>query len=313
MPPSSRPTSRPWRGPWSLPPRAGTESRCHRRTDYPDPREEWRAPPARSRSPATWRTGARPTRRPAGSDRRSGVIDAVFEFHPSPTTRHRLLAGGLDPDAVAALCGPRGEDLMGGIDVTSVATIDADQRSVATFAARAPAWSPASRSRRTSSTPCAAMRPAPSTTSSPTAIGSTRGRRWPVCTADQAAPHRRAFGAQPAVPPVRRGDADSGGSTPWPARRPSSATRARRRRDCARLRSTRCAAAAARTIGWGCPTRRSSRTTTSPRPAVSPRHSPRCGRSGSIPVEIEVDSLAGLTEALAAAPTRCCSTTSRRH
>jgi nicotinate-nucleotide pyrophosphorylase (carboxylating) len=62
----------------------------------------------------------------------------VFVFHPlADGTRHRLLAGGLDPDAVAALVrGAVAEDLMGGIDVTSVATIDADQRSVATFAAR---------------------------------------------------------------------------------------------------------------------------------------------------------------------------------
>ena len=66
------------------------------------------------------------------------MSDAVFVFHPlADDTRHRLLAGGLDPDAVAALVRAAvAEDLMGGVDVTSVATIDADERSVATFAAR---------------------------------------------------------------------------------------------------------------------------------------------------------------------------------
>ncbi len=59
-------------------------------------------------------------------------------FHPlSPATRERLIAGGLDPDAVAALVRATvAEDLMGGVDVTSVATVPAAQRSVATFGAR---------------------------------------------------------------------------------------------------------------------------------------------------------------------------------
>jgi nicotinate-nucleotide pyrophosphorylase (carboxylating) len=59
-------------------------------------------------------------------------------FHPlSTTTRDRLLAAGLDPDAVAALVRMTiGEDLMGGVDVTSVATVPAAQRSVATFGSR---------------------------------------------------------------------------------------------------------------------------------------------------------------------------------
>jgi nicotinate-nucleotide pyrophosphorylase (carboxylating) len=62
----------------------------------------------------------------------------VFVFHPlSAATRDRLLAGGLDPDAVAAIVRMAvAEDLMGGVDVTSTATIPADQRSVATFGAR---------------------------------------------------------------------------------------------------------------------------------------------------------------------------------
>ncbi len=62
----------------------------------------------------------------------------MFVFHPlSETTRSRLIDAGLDPDAVAALVRMAvAEDLMGGIDVTSTATIPADQRSVATFGAR---------------------------------------------------------------------------------------------------------------------------------------------------------------------------------
>lgn len=59
-------------------------------------------------------------------------------LHPlSNDTRTRLIEAGVDPDAVAALVRMAvQEDLMGGIDVTSVATIPADQRSIATFGAR---------------------------------------------------------------------------------------------------------------------------------------------------------------------------------
>ena len=62
----------------------------------------------------------------------------MFAFHPlSDDTRHRLIAGGLDPDAVAALVRMAvAEDLAGGIDVTSDATVPADQRSVGEFGAR---------------------------------------------------------------------------------------------------------------------------------------------------------------------------------
>lgn len=62
----------------------------------------------------------------------------MFKFHPlSPTTRERLLAAGLDPDAIAGLVRMAvAEDLMGGVDVTSVATVPADQRSVATLRSR---------------------------------------------------------------------------------------------------------------------------------------------------------------------------------
>jgi nicotinate-nucleotide pyrophosphorylase (carboxylating) len=62
----------------------------------------------------------------------------MFVFHPlSSATRERLIAGGLDPDAVAALVRATVlEDLIGGVDVTSVATVPAAQRSVATFGTR---------------------------------------------------------------------------------------------------------------------------------------------------------------------------------
>ncbi len=60
-------------------------------------------------------------------------------LHPlSAPTRELLIAGGLDPDDIAALARMAiREDLMGGVDVTSVATIPADQRSIATFGSRA--------------------------------------------------------------------------------------------------------------------------------------------------------------------------------
>ena len=62
----------------------------------------------------------------------------MFVFHPlSTATRDTLIAAGLDPDALSALVRMAvQEDLMGGIDVTSTATIPEDQRSVATFGAR---------------------------------------------------------------------------------------------------------------------------------------------------------------------------------
>ena len=62
----------------------------------------------------------------------------MFVFHPlSEATRRNLLDAGLDPDALAGLIRHTiAEDLMGGIDVTSAATIPAEQRSVATFGAR---------------------------------------------------------------------------------------------------------------------------------------------------------------------------------
>lgn len=62
----------------------------------------------------------------------------MFVFHPlSDETRSRLIDAGLDPDAVASMVRMTiSEDLMGGVDVTSTATIPAEQRSSATFGAR---------------------------------------------------------------------------------------------------------------------------------------------------------------------------------
>lgn len=62
----------------------------------------------------------------------------MFTFQPlSERTRSVLALEGLDPDAVAALVRMAvAEDLAGGIDVTTAATVPAGQRSVATFGAR---------------------------------------------------------------------------------------------------------------------------------------------------------------------------------
>jgi nicotinate-nucleotide pyrophosphorylase (carboxylating) len=64
----------------------------------------------------------------------------VFSFHPlSERTRARLIDGGVDPDAVAAVVRMAvSEDLAGGIDVTSAATVPSAQRSIGTFGARRP-------------------------------------------------------------------------------------------------------------------------------------------------------------------------------
>ncbi len=59
-------------------------------------------------------------------------------LHPlGAGTRERLIAAGLDPDDLAGLVRRAiGEDLDGGIDVTSTATVRADQRSSGVFVAR---------------------------------------------------------------------------------------------------------------------------------------------------------------------------------
>ena len=63
----------------------------------------------------------------------------MSELHGlSEPTRRRLTDAGIDPDAVSALVRAAiDEDLMGGVDVTSVATVPANQRSIATFGSRA--------------------------------------------------------------------------------------------------------------------------------------------------------------------------------
>ena len=63
----------------------------------------------------------------------------MSELHElSEPTRRLLTDAGIDPDAVAALVRAAiDEDLMGGVDVTSVATVPANQRSIATFGSRA--------------------------------------------------------------------------------------------------------------------------------------------------------------------------------
>lgn len=64
----------------------------------------------------------------------------MFVFHPlSERTRAHLRDAGLDADAVASLVRSAvQEDLRGGDDITSVATIPEDHRSDARFVARAP-------------------------------------------------------------------------------------------------------------------------------------------------------------------------------
>src|SRR4051794_30376753 len=59
-------------------------------------------------------------------------------FHPiSEGTRQRLIAGGVDADHVASIVRLAvSEDLDGGADITTMATVPAGQRSVGTFGAR---------------------------------------------------------------------------------------------------------------------------------------------------------------------------------
>jgi nicotinate-nucleotide pyrophosphorylase (carboxylating) len=62
----------------------------------------------------------------------------VLLHEPSERTQDLLVAGGLDPDAVAAVVRRAiEEDLAGGIDVTSTATVPPDQRSTGDLVSRA--------------------------------------------------------------------------------------------------------------------------------------------------------------------------------
>ena len=185
----------------------------------------------------------------------------MFVFHPlSEPTRRSLIDGGLDPDAVAGIVrNAVTEDLMGGIDVTSTATIPADHRSTATFGARQDgviAGLPVVAA--VIETVCG---DAASEFHATVADGARRRSRHEDRRghrADPAAAHRRTHRAEPAVPPLGCRDRRPGaGPTHWRAPRPSCATPARPPRGCVRSRSTPCGAVAARTTGWGCPTWRS--------------------------------------------------------
>ncbi len=73
--------------------------------------------------------------------------------------RSQLVAAGLDPDDLEALIGRAvDEDLDGGVDVTTVATVPVGQRATLDLVARRPAWWPACRWRRQCSRTCAATR-----------------------------------------------------------------------------------------------------------------------------------------------------------
>ncbi len=219
----------------------------------------------------------------------------------TPETRRVLQDAGLDADAVADLARRTvAEDLAGGVDVTSVATVPADLQGVAAFVPRAPRRGRRhrrghGRGRRGGRGGVAVRR------------HGRRDRRARRAGPRDGRPrthpaHRRAQRAQPAVPPVRRRDADPGlGRRGRGHRRARSATPARPRPACARWRSTRCAWAAAPTTGCRCPTPRWSRTTTWSRPAGSRPPSTRSARTfPGLPVEVECDTVEQVREVLEA-------------
>ena len=304
------------RRPWSPRRRHATESR-----GLPPPHRPSRAAgrvadaTSTSASIADWRR--RRVGRTASAERSSAAD--VFTFHPL-SERH---AAPLDRRRARSRrrrgAGPAwrsSEDLAGGIDVTSTATVPADQRSSGEFGARGAgvvAGLPVGRGRdrrgvrarrrATLELPGRRRRP---------------GRRRAGRSPRSQAPTRLLLTAErtraePAVPPQRRRHAH-----PPVGRRarghdaPGCATRARRCPGCARSRSTACAAAAASTTAWRSATPRWSRTTTCSPPAASPRRSRAVrGLAATIPVEIEVDSLDGLRRGdRRPAPIWCCSTTS---
>ena len=158
---------------------------------------------------------------------------------------NRLIAAGLDPDAVAATARMAvTEDLMGGIDVTSTATDPADHRSVATFGARAGRGRRAAgrsgghrgRVRRLGER----LRPP--------RRRRRAGRRWyrrrQGDGTDPAAAHRRTQRAEPAVSPLRDRDTHPPMGRALDGTGLASATPARRRPVCGPWRSTRCVAEA---------------------------------------------------------------------
>jgi nicotinate-nucleotide pyrophosphorylase (carboxylating) len=109
---------------------ARTESRgCHRRLDFAEPRDVWRThlDVRLDHNGIVAVIGA-----PAAS------ATGTMTLHPiSEATAGALSAAGLDPDHVAEVVRRAiEEDLAGGVDVTSVATVPEGQRSRGVFAAR---------------------------------------------------------------------------------------------------------------------------------------------------------------------------------
>ena len=191
---------------------------------------------------------------------------------------------------------------MGGVDVTSVATVPADQRSVGhvrrpAATASSPGWpSPPRRS-----TPCAATPRPTSSTSSPTATGSRPATTWrrvtaptrSLLTAERTALNLLCHLSGVATLTRRWADALDGHGLRR-ARHPQDDARA------AGAGEVRRALRRRRQPPHG-PVRRRARQGQPRRspPAAWPRPSPPCGRwRRSIPVEIEVDSLDGLREAI---------------
>jgi nicotinate-nucleotide pyrophosphorylase (carboxylating) len=111
--------------------RSRTESRgCHRRIDHPEPREQWR-------THLDVRFDQRGTPVVIGGLAATAAATSLV-LHPiSAPTQQALRAAGLDPSAVAAVI-ERAllEDLAAGPDVTSAATVPAEQRSRGVFGAR---------------------------------------------------------------------------------------------------------------------------------------------------------------------------------
>jgi nicotinate-nucleotide pyrophosphorylase (carboxylating) len=108
--------------------RARTESRgCHRRLDHPEPLSEWLV-----------HLDERLDQNGAAVVLGGPLSKKLQVLHPmSSGTTARLRAAGLDPAYVAAVVRAAiDEDLAGGLDVTSFATVPAEQRSRGVFAAR---------------------------------------------------------------------------------------------------------------------------------------------------------------------------------
>ncbi len=268
----------------------------HWREDFPDRDDErWRVrlvtrlDLTAGSSPAASRCPCPPTTPPPSPPPRSPTMTL-----PAPVA-DRLRAAGLDPVAVEDLVRRAlAEDLGGGVDVTSVATIPAEQRSTAR--PRRPRGGrgrgPAGRGGR--------LRGGERRRRRGRAARRRRRRGRPRRRAARGDRTRPATCSPPSgralnllVPPVRRrhGHPRAGSTrSRAPARR--SATPARPRPACGRWRSTPCAAAAASTTGCRCRTPPSSRTTTWSRPAAwPPRSTPSAPAGPGLPVEVEVDSL----------------------